>query len=158
MPNYKKQYGLYNHAGVFWKVIHSEKANRTSVILYVNSRKGYYASEYKVVTTGGNEPKPENLKKDLHEHGAELLNSQLDEKTREKILKQIYKEHGYEPYQGDLQTEIHIQYYKNDDAPENLFYQRYLFPGRDHWIKIVVDSDIDDPELQKWFLDWKEAD
>lgn len=159
MHTNKKDIGLDNHAGeIYWKVIHENKIDRTSVLLYVNSQEGYYAREFEI-DTQYNKAKPKALKDDLESEKHYLLDRKQDENKRMKKLQDLYDKHDFHPVHPDplnMQTKIHVRIYKNADAPKNLFYNQYFFPGKDHRIRLVVDSELDDAELQNLFMDWEE--
>lgn len=154
----KINHGLEDHNGkIFWKVIHSNAMNHTSVILYVNAPEGYFAREYKIITNIA-QPKGKKHKEVIASNKAHLNEGIV---SRNDLKKSFNIDSGdSEPAlpPSEAETMIHIQFYKpeKDTAigiPPSLFYNRYLFSESNHAVRIKVDSPHADSVLDPYKLD-----
>jgi hypothetical protein len=154
----KINHGLEDHNGkIFWKVIHSNAMNHTSVILYVNAPAGYFPREYKIQTNIA-QSKGKKLKEAIASEKAHITEGMM---SMNDLNKSLHENSGLEKpphHASEAKTLIHIQFYKPEkdqaiEVPPNLFYNRYLFSGSNHAISIKVDSPLDDSALDEYFLD-----
>lgn len=157
---------------IFWKVIHNNPMDSTSVILYVNSPAGYYASEYKI-RRNTYPRKRKELKEAMVKEKNFLLNGEIPENERKNKYSELRGHEEEPPPSGHLSTRIHIQYYKYKKlvfhlvepkgdtqikkyfdkyipAPTTLFYNRYFLPGADHQVELIVDGEHPDSALEDY--------